>query len=69
MFDLFLHIVGAMVGALVGDCLGNYWEMMPWVGTHPLDEVRNSFISIITRVRLRQKSLIRLGKHHQIMLP
>ena len=33
----YLHLcVGAIVGALVGDCLGSYWEIGSWVGTHPI---------------------------------
>ena len=28
------------MGALVGDCLGSYWEMQSWRGTHPLQKVK-----------------------------
>ena len=37
----YLHLcVGAIVGALVGDCLGSYWEIGSWVGTHPIQKVK-----------------------------
>ena len=28
------------MGALVGDCLGSYWEIGTWVGTHPIEKVK-----------------------------
>ena len=31
---------GSLVGALVGDCLGAYWETQSWTGTHPIDKVK-----------------------------
>ncbi len=31
---------GALVGALVGDCLGAYWETQSWIGAHPIEKVR-----------------------------
>ena len=31
---------GCLVGALVGDCLGAYWEMQSWTGTHPIEKVK-----------------------------
>ena len=31
---------GAMVGALIGDCLGAYWETQSWKGTHPIEAVK-----------------------------
>ena len=39
MFNI--YFAGALVGALIGDCLGCYWEMMSWKGTHPLEKVCN----------------------------
>ena len=31
---------GTQLGALIGDCMGAYWESMDWVGTHPIEEVK-----------------------------
>lgn len=31
---------GALVGAVVGDCLGAYWENRSWKGAHCIDEVK-----------------------------
>ena len=31
---------GALVGALIGDCLGAYWETQSWTGTHPIEWVK-----------------------------
>ena len=31
---------GALVGALIGDCLGAYWETQSWIGTHPIEMVK-----------------------------
>ena len=31
---------GSLVGALVGDCLGAYWEAQSWTGTHPIEKVK-----------------------------
>ena len=31
---------GALLGALVGDCLGAYWENQSWIGAHPIEKVR-----------------------------
>ena len=31
---------GALAGALVGDCLGAYWETQSWKGIHPTDKVK-----------------------------
>ena len=31
---------GALLGALVGDCMGAYWETGSWKGVHPIEDVR-----------------------------
>ena len=31
---------GALVGALAGDCLGAYWELQSWKGSHPIQTVK-----------------------------
>ena len=31
---------GSLVGTLVGDCLGAYWEKRSWKGAHCIDEVK-----------------------------
>ena len=31
---------GVLVGALVGDCLGAYWELQSWKGSHPIQKVK-----------------------------
>ena len=36
--------VGTLVGAVVGDCLGGYWEMKSWKGTHNIVEVCGSWL-------------------------
>ena len=40
MASLRSRFQGAIVGALVGDCLGAYWERASWRGVHPIEEVR-----------------------------
>lgn len=36
---------GAIVGALMGDCLGAYWERQSWKGVHSLDKVKAKIAS------------------------
>ena len=30
------------MGALIGDCLGAYWEGQSWIGTHPIEKVKET---------------------------
>lgn len=49
---------GAMVGALVGDCLGAYWERKSWKGTHPLNEVKAKIGSQVLETMSKRAPLI-----------
>ena len=31
---------GVLVGALVGDCLGAYWEKQSWIGAHCIEGIK-----------------------------
>ena len=39
------------MGALIGDCLGAYWEMKPWAGTHPLNEVEEQIVEQVRQTK------------------
>ena len=49
---------GAIVGALVGDCLGAYWERQSWKGSHPLDEVKKKIQTQIQEAKSGKGPLI-----------
>ncbi len=42
---------GALVGALVGDCLGAYWETQSWIGTHPIEMVREKIVEQVQQTK------------------
>ena len=40
---------GALLGALIGDCMGAYWERASWAGTHPIEDVRTKIRDQVER--------------------
>lgn len=42
---------GAIVGALIGDCLGAYWERQSWKGVHSLDKVKDKIAFQVLETR------------------
>ncbi|KAL5471447.1 hypothetical protein EMCRGX_G029566 [Ephydatia muelleri] len=40
---------GALLGALIGDCMGAYWETAPWIGTHSIEEVKGKIRDQVER--------------------
>lgn len=42
---------GTIVGALVGDCLGAYWERQSWNGVHALDKVKEKIASQVMETK------------------
>ena len=49
---------GALVGALVGDCMGAYWEMGSWKGTHPIEDVRSKMEEQIRQTKSKKAPVI-----------
>ena len=49
---------GALVGALVGDCLGAYWETQSWQGIHPIDDVKRRFAQQIAQTQSKKAPVI-----------
>lgn len=47
---------GAVVGALLGDCLGAYWELQSWVGVHSLDKVKAKIASQVEETTQTKKA-------------
>ena len=41
---------GALLGALIGDCMGAYWEKTLWLGTHDINEVKAKSRDQVARV-------------------
>jgi poly(ADP-ribose) glycohydrolase ARH3 len=42
---------GAIVGALIGDCLGAYWERQSWKGVHSLEKVKAKIADQVLETR------------------
>ena len=40
---------GALLGALIGDCMGAYWESAPWIGTHSIEDVKGKIRDQVER--------------------
>lgn len=49
---------GVLVGALVGDCLGAYWETQSWQGIHPIDDVKRRFSEQIAQTQSKKAPVI-----------
>lgn len=54
MMQLRNRFRGAIVGALVGDCLGAYWERQSWKGVHPIEEVRERLLSQVKETQSKK---------------
>ena len=46
------------MGALVGDCMGAYWEMGSWKGIHPIEDVRQRMEEQISQTKSKKAPLI-----------
>lgn len=51
MASLRSRFQGTIVGALVGDCFGAYWERASWKGVHPIEDVRAKMEEQIRQTR------------------
>ena len=49
---------GALVGALVGDCLGAYWETQSWHGIHPIEDVKRRFAEQVAQTQSKKAPVI-----------
>ena len=49
---------GALVGALIGDCLGGYWETQSWKGTHPIEDVKRRFAEQVKQTQSKKAPVI-----------
>ena len=58
MVSLKSRFRGAFVGALVGDCLGAYWEMQSWKGSHPIDKVNERIAEQIRQTTSKKAPVI-----------
>lgn len=47
---------GAIVGALIGDCLGAYWERQSWKGVHSLGKVKAKIASQVVETTQTKKA-------------
>ena len=47
---------GAIVGALIGDCLGAYWERQSWKGVHSLEKVKEKITSQVLETTVSKKA-------------
>ena len=49
---------GALVGALVGDCMGAYWETQSWQGIHPIENVKRRMDEQIRQTQSKKAPVI-----------
>ena len=49
---------GTLIGALVGDCLGAYWETQSWQGIHPIEDVKRRFAEQIRQTQSKKAPVI-----------
>ena len=49
---------GTLVGALVGDCLGAYWETQSWKGIHPIVDVKRRIEEQIRQTQSKKAPVI-----------
>ena len=49
---------GVIVGALVGDCLGAYWERQSWRGVHQLSKVKEKIAAQVEEALCKKGPVI-----------
>ena len=49
---------GTLLGALVGDCMGAYWERALWLGTHPIEDVKAKIRDQVERASSKKTPLL-----------